>query len=193
MYLYTLVNLINMKKIAIALLLTAVLVSSNLKAQYTVSGVLSYFNYYATPLKNCMVYLTNGNDTVGMYNSGTTGQFIFTNVSPGTYHLKVKCNIMFGGSGGATDALLILRHFVGLPPLLTGLKLAAADVDASGYAGVADGLMIERRFVGLATSFPSGNWIFEDPAIQVINANITQNIKGLCYGDVNGSYIPPSF
>ena len=193
MYLYTLVKFIDMKKIAFILLLAAVHCSLSLNAQVTVSGKLTYFNNSSTPLKNCMVYLMNGNDTIGMYTTGTTGEYFFANVQPGTYHVKVKCNIMFGGSGGATDALMILRHFVGLPPLLTGLKLAAADVDASGYAGVADALMIERRFVGQINSFPSGNWIFENPAIQVLNTDIIQDIKGLCFGDVNGSYIPPSY
>ncbi len=193
MYIYRLVKSLAMKKLFLLLLFPCLLVSLNLKAQFSISGSLNYFNYPSTPLKNCMLYLLNGNDTVGICSTGSTGQYVFANIAPGVYHVKVSCNIMFGGSGGATDALMILRHFVGLPPLLSGLKLAAGDVDASGFTGVADGLMIERRFVGLCMAFPAGNWIFEDPAIQVVNSNITLNIKGLCYGDVNGSYIPPSY
>ncbi|MCX6271700.1 MAG: hypothetical protein NTU44_10860 [Bacteroidetes bacterium] len=48
-----------------------------------------------------------------------------------------------------------------------------------------------RRFVGLITSFPVGDWIFEDPLITLLpSGNGVFTLKGICTGDVNGTNNP---
>ncbi len=178
-----------MKKIFLLVLLTVGFSIQYLHAQYTISGVVSYNNTSSTPLKGCIIYLLQGGDTVNQFTTVSTGQYVLIDVSPGTYTLGVKCTKAYGGTG-ASDALAILRHFVLMPPLLEGLKLIAADVDNSGYINSADALYCSRRFVGQIISYPSGDWVFEVPTVVVTNSDVIQNFKGLCFGDVNGSYIP---
>jgi len=37
-----------------------------------------------------------------------------------------------------------------------------------------------------------GDWIFQHPGFNYTGTtNVIIPVKGLCYGDVNGSYIPP--
>lgn len=60
-----------------------------------------------------------------------------------------------------------------------------------GSVNSIDALSIARRFVGLITGFPSGDWVFENKAISIgTTGNYNQDILGLCYGDINGSYNP---
>jgi hypothetical protein len=40
------------------------------------------------------------------------------------------------------------------------------------------------------TSFAAGDWVFTRPQVVVGTSNVTQNVYGLCVGDVNGSYTP---
>jgi len=53
-----------------------------------------------------------------------------------------------------------------------------------------DAAMINNRVVGFINSYPAGNWIFDDITFTPIHASVTVNIDGLCYGDVDGSFIP---
>jgi hypothetical protein len=156
---------------------------------FTVSGALIYENQAATFLANVLVYLKDSADNiVSLSSSDTNGFYQFSNVIPGNYKIVVNCLKNWGG-GNATDALIVLRHFVGVSAL-SGLKLQAADTDNSGYVNSVDGMLIARRFVGLINSFPAGDWVFEIPEILVVgNVNVL-NIKGLCVSDVDGSFTP---
>ncbi|MCX6270088.1 MAG: GEVED domain-containing protein [Bacteroidetes bacterium] len=117
------------------------------------------------------------------------GHFAFDNICPGTYTLEVDCQKPWGGGNG-NDALLIMRNFAHLTQL-TGIYLKAADVNGSGLANGADALAVARRFAGSSNSFPVGNWVFDKPEIIVPeNGNANVEVRGLCYGDVNGSYNP---
>jgi hypothetical protein len=54
-----------------------------------------------------------------------------------------------------------------------------------------DALYIKLRTVGAINSYPAGDWVFDNPTnIGVSPVLFSQNIMGLCVGDVNGSYIP---
>ncbi len=109
------------------------------------------------------------------------------NVPAGTYNLEATFGGPFYGNN-ATDALLIQLHVLG-SPLLTGLKLSAADVSASGLpiSGL-DALYVKLRTVGSITSYPSGDWTFESPVVSTFPSVV--DFAGLNFGDVNGSNIP---
>jgi len=68
-----------------------------------------------------------------------------------------------------------------------------ADVNASLTWTGLDALYIKLRTVGAITSYPAGDWKFDNPTVLVSPTLLTQNIMGLCVGDVNGSYIPVGF
>jgi len=42
----------------------------------------------------------------------------------------------------------------------------------------------------MISSYPAGDWKFDNPTVKRYPLLLTQNIMGLCVGDVNGSYIP---
>jgi len=74
---------------------------------------------------------------------------------------------------------------------LDGLFREAADVDNNNFINSLDALLISRRFTGQITTFASGDWLFEPAVIAVSMTGVyMKNISGICYGDVNGSYVP---
>ncbi len=156
----------------------------------SVGGNLFYGESGTVPIAFCEIKLMSGAVLVDSTLSAANGSFAFTNVPPGTYTLEANSTLPWGG-GNAVDALLIMKHFVGMAPL-TGLKLLAADVDNSGFANSVDAMSVMKRFVGMQTSFPHGDWAFNQSAITIPpGTTITPTLRGLCYGDLDATYVPP--
>ncbi len=152
-------------------------------------GTVTYMNTVSTPMNNTTVLLKQNGSIVNQMVTNSAGHFLFQNMANGTYRTDGTSTKPWGGVN-ASDGLLILKHFVNAQPL-TGLKLAAADVDGSGYINSADALLDVKRFVNIISSFNVGDWIFEKDTVVVTGTgNITDDFKALCYGDVDGSYIP---
>ena len=171
--------------------------STNLGSQYSyeatesqgntvsIGGLVQYASGFSTPISGVEMVL--GPQYVV---SGTNGSYQFTNVSSGTYGLGAsKGN---GGWGGvnATDALLIARHFVGLQRITDTLLVRAADVNVDGLVNATDALLALRRSIGLDQTFPAGDWLFTRPSVTVGTSSVTQDIYGVCVGDMNGSNVP---
>ncbi len=155
----------------------------------TITGVVTYDNDAHTPLDSISIELFLGTDLVQSTLSSADGSYSFTITQPGTYSVQASSVKQWGGVN-ANDALGILRHFVQYDTL-TGIRYQAADVDGSGYINAVDAFLSAKRFVGLETSFPVGDWVFTAETILVSELQYyNADIKGLCYGDVNGSYIP---
>ncbi len=155
-----------------------------------ISGQLTYFNNAATLLYDVQVQLKT---TAGQLLQTTTtdylGHYEFCQLTPGNYLITAASTRPAGGVN-ATDALIALRHYVG-QITLTGLKFKAADINDNGYVNSTDALMILRRFVGQITTFPAGEWVFESNTITVTgDSPVVLNIKGLSYGDLDGSFTP---
>jgi hypothetical protein len=154
-----------------------------------ISGNLTYDNSSSSALPGVKLYLVNSlNVKVDSTFTGLNGKYAFKNVWTGTYQVKGKSNAAWGGVN-SVDAQLILKQFVGITSL-TGVRLLAADVDASGYVNSIDALQVAKRFTGLISSFPGGDWVFLPTTIQYNGTRLIQQLKGLCNGDVNGSYNP---
>lgn len=152
-------------------------------------GTLTYDNVFATVLNNTGVQLKTGNMVMYQATTDANGYYQFNNPESGSYVLNGVCTKPWG-SVNATDALMMLKHFTGVAPL-NGLRLTAADVDGTGYVNAADGLVALKRFVNLTSSFVTGDWAFENPMVDFAGANMVVDFKGLCFGDVDGSYLPP--
>ncbi len=158
--------------------------------QYALEGSVTYDNAFATPIDGAQVVLTQGMTTVASTLTDNTGHFQFLNVAPGNYMLLAQSGKAWGGVN-ATDALGILMHYVGNQNL-TGVRYLAADISADGVVNSLDALMAILRFNGMITGFNVGDWIFQHPGFNYTGTtNVIIPVKGLCYGDVNGSYIPP--
>jgi hypothetical protein len=156
-----------------------------------ISGKVYYNNAYYSPLGNSIVYIENAAE--GVYDSvqaDQNGNYNYINYHYGTFNFDASSNIIWGGCN-SLDAFLIQSHFVG-NLFLYGLALDAADVDATGFINTNDALMVQQRFVNMISSFPSGDWVFEaNPLTLNFGGYYTNDIRGICYGDVNNSYNPP--
>jgi M6 family metalloprotease-like protein len=160
-----------------------------LQAGSMISGTVSYFNAGITHLDSTIVSLKQGNTTVQQTTVNGAGVYTFSNVSNGSYTLSATSTKKWGGVN-ATDALLIMKHFVGMT-LLTGLKQKAGNCDLNPIINSVDALMAQKRGINVISSFPAGNWTFTTPSVNVpVPGVYTQNISGLCVADVNGSYVP---
>jgi hypothetical protein len=153
------------------------------------SGILTYNNTNNTALRNSKVYLTLQNGAlVDSSSTNNTGQFAVAGYSNGLYQMQATSSINWGGVN-ATDALGVVRHYTNVIPI-SGLRLKAADVNGSNSVNNSDALLITRRYSNLLSSFSVGNWVSENIAIQANGFPIVQNLKAICYGDINGTYNP---
>lgn len=160
---------------------------------FTIQGIFVYNNIAQTPLDSLWITLKQNDIPIDSTRTTLTGSYSFTGKPNGTYTLHAITQKPWSGING-TDALKVQRHFVGLEPLSTPIRITAADVNNSNSVNGTDALKIKRRFVGLDTSFARGNWTFEKTdggdTIIINGAHIIQDFYGLCVGDVNGSNIP---
>lgn len=154
-----------------------------------INGKVHYDNQFAQELAGVTLYLTKD----GFYSDSTvtdsSGNYTFGQIHNDTYILSASMNGIWDGVNSA-DALMIMRHFVGLDTI-TGLRLLAADIDKTGFINAADALGVQQRFVGLINTFPSGDMVFQTDTI-ILNDTTTLNLDlvGLFTGDVNASYVP---
>jgi len=159
-------------------------------AGFTISGKLAYANTSGTAMTDSKVYLNNGTGVLDSVITDQMGSYTFSNKQNGSYYLTASSTMVWGGVN-STDALQIRRYLTSLIPF-DSLQLKSADVNGSGSLNSTDALLIRRRITGTDTSFKVGDWVFENPVVVVNNSNVNQNIKCLCTGDVNGSFVPGS-
>ena len=155
--------------------------------------VRGYFTYNESQImagKRVKIINANGTQQAAV-NTNSNGRFTFNN-----YHVNVynTINTDFGidilAGVNATDALLVMRHFVHLDTL-TGGQLFAADVNLSGNINGTDAMLIMRRAID--EEFPSGDYYYYSPSgMSITENNVEYDLSFLCYGDVNGSYTLPS-
>jgi len=155
-----------------------------------VSGQITYSNLQATALPGVIVSLIdNSGLCIATDTTNSTGHYSFDIMNPGQYSLTATSTALPGGFSSA-DALAVMKHFVQLSPL-SGLYLKAASVRVNNLVNSLDALFVQRRFLQMITTFPKGDWVFEQKQLSVTAIQCYQlNLKGICYGDVNGSFIP---
>ncbi len=156
----------------------------------SLSGQVEYDNNAETKLPNVIVKLKQNGIQVAQTTTNAYGNYEFSNLAPGTYNIEAESNAPWGG-GNSIDGLAILKHFVAVQ-YLHDLFLKAGDLNGDNTLNSTDALLDLKRFVGMITSFPIGSdWIFEEDTITITgNAPVVYDFKGLCRGDVNGSFIP---
>jgi hypothetical protein len=156
---------------------------------YSVHGKVIYDNSFSSPLKNVKLVLYNyEGQSIDSTFSDNSGMYSFSRLYCGNYTIKASSNKNQGGVN-PVDALQILRYFVGLYAFSDPLKKKIADVSNDGRINPVDALMINRKFVKLINTFPAGNWYFNKASFN-IKKDISYDILGICYGDIDGSFIP---
>ena len=156
-----------------------------------ISGQLTYDNIYSTPLKNVRLLLNNHlNHIIDSAYTDINGNFVFNNIGNGTYAISVNSNAN-AGSINPADALNVLREFIQLSIPSDNLKINAGDVDNNKIVDPLDALFINRYYIKQINLFRAGKWLFDTSAeIKVNNSNVIYNIKGICVGDVDASFVP---
>ena len=155
---------------------------------FKISGNVTYDNSVNTPLTATKIYLKKDGITVDSTMTDTLGNYSFNSVANGTYTLDGFCTKEWAGVN-STDALNIRKYQVGTYTL-EGLRFKAGDNNGNGATNSTDALNIRKRLASLISSFPIPDWVFDTPTVIVNGANVVQNMKGLCTGDVNGSNVP---
>ncbi|MCX6271805.1 MAG: dockerin type I domain-containing protein [Bacteroidetes bacterium] len=158
----------------------------------SISGRLTYDNPPAnSPLSCSRMYLkSSGGTIVDSTDTDLEGKYQFCGVTDGSYTLSANTTKTPGGINSG-DALQALRHFIEYITL-TGIRFKAADVNGNGYINSTDALLIGKRYIEYITTFPVGDWVFEEPTLNITEpSSQVVDFKGICVGDVNGSYSPP--
>lgn len=156
----------------------------------TVMGGTVRYAYSTTyPMKNAaMVIKDFAGTTINTATTNTSGVYAFPSMVSGNYRMTITPSNVWGGVN-STDALNIMNHFAQITPL-TGMKLAAADVNYSHSINGTDALLVMQRYSGMITSFPAGNYLYHYASLANTGSTLTGNIDMLCFGDVNASYTP---
>ncbi len=156
---------------------------------FNLSGQLLYENTAQTPLNDVSVTLLNSNSQpVGYSTTDATGSFSFPGLSNGNYALKPDVNFIWGGAT-AMDITLYKKH-IGNVSTLPQLQVKSGDVNGSNSLTSMDLTIIKQRIGAQISSFTTGDWVYDPITTNINETNLVQNIKAMCYGDANGSYMP---
>lgn len=152
-------------------------------------GTITYNNGASTPLKLCNLTLSPGGDTYGP--TINDGKYYFTGMNDGAFTIATTCTNTWGGLQ-SIDATLTSRYILGIQ-VLVPIQQKAADVNQSGTIQSIDVTMMKRRVLGQTyPQWTAPNYVFETTSANVAGGLGVLNYKGLCSGDVNGSYPVPT-
>ena len=158
-----------------------------------ISGSLLYDGNSEYAMEGSIVMVKDFADSL-LYQTTTdaTGHFSFDNTSViGAKKLEFAPNVDVEATITTADALAVMLHYVH-ETMLTGSRLAAADVNRSFTVNGTDALLIQKRYVNQIETFPAGDMyyhLYDTVAYTYDTVNVA--ITALSYGDVNGSYVAP--
>lgn len=153
------------------------------------SGDVWYANSALTKLDGATLEIFDfGGTPVASAVANGVGHYAFSSIPSGNYNMVITPTNLWAGVN-STDALLILNHFAHLDTL-TGMSLAAADVNLSQTVNGTDALFVMKRYTFMISSFPSGDWLYNTANLAVNGNLVTNDFEMLCFGDVNASYTP---
>ncbi|MHC1706875.1 MAG: hypothetical protein AB9842_05055 [Bacteroidales bacterium] len=154
-----------------------------------ISGRVTYDNNLNSPLVAAVHLINDAQQEVAVSYTDPDGNYGFMWPPDGTYTLMVTTNMPAKGINSA-DALKVMKHFVAMETL-SGLPLLAAEANGDEAVNATDAELIVKKYTGFLPAFLQSAWIFETPQVTYVNGfHVEQNIKGICRGDVNKSYVP---
>ncbi len=170
--------------------------------KFTVDGTLTYDNLASTPITNTKLYLIKNvieeedvrypfpppSGSIDSTITDISGHFVFNHVIAGRYRIIPVITKPWGGSN-PTDALIVNRNYIGLYTFIDDLKERAADVSSDTIIEPLDALLINQRYVRKIKTFPGADWLYSGDVFEVTDS-MTYDIKAICTGDANGSYVP---
>ena len=158
----------------------------------TVSGQLTYNGDASKEIYPATVYLKNSTTDAVMYTTTTdaAGDYEFDGVVNGSYYLDGETTI------DATYAydLIDAYYIYGVGGTLTGLQALAADVNEIGGVDIVDAYIVYGSYGGgtyvKVGAWTAPDWFFENTAVIVNDAAVSQDFGAIASGDANASFIP---
>jgi hypothetical protein len=132
--------------------------------------------------------------------TNSSGYYTVRNLAAGGSYTVIPSKRDHVNGISSFDATMVLRHVAaGGNGVLTDNQRIAADINNSGDVTAFDATQV-LRFVAAGGSTPSagdaGNWRFVLSSRtygSVTGSHSGQNYDGILVGDVNGSWVPPTF
>jgi hypothetical protein len=164
---------------------------TNYNCNYSVEGYLTYDNEENKPVyANVNIVDIYGIDYGYKNNNPVTGYYKIEGLCGNSpYKIWLNSLLTKGGGINAIDALLINRAFTGLYTIKDSLRLSAADVNADNKVDATDALLVNRYYVKMISYFKGGVWLFSPFRFNVNSENAVVNVKAICVGDVDGSFM----
>ncbi len=156
-----------------------------------VNGIVDYRNESNTPLSDATVYLLSiVGDTLQQTQTNASGEYEF-NILAGQYFITATCDKQWGGLNMLDFQRM--RQYFSFQYQMDELQQMAANLDENAMINLFDAQLLRKKL-----SFqPTPQWIapdfvFETKFVEIFDFSdqLNFNIKGLCSGDVDGSYIP---
>jgi len=167
---------------------TPLFISVNSIVTSDFDGTITYANVAGTPLSNVHINLLQQDSLIGETNTNAYGHYHFNDINNGVYTMILSTTKPWGGVT-ASDVLSYRKYIANISSL-NGIYLDSGDVNGSGDVTAADVLLIRKRIAHLIDAFPAGDWLFNNQPVMITTFHMTYNFSGICYGDVNGSYVP---
>lgn len=165
-----------------------------------IEGYITYNNTTSPGMNGVEVSLVSSTGSIigtpftTINHGGLNGYYQFTNVPQDFYTLQVNYPAPWPGvpAISATDALIVELNTAGLfYPTLSGIRYDGANVTGGSSVNATDALLIKKRIIGEISSFPVGDWVFDNQILNGFTAPVSvYNFQGLSAGDVNGSFSP---
>jgi hypothetical protein len=172
---------------------------------YHISGYAKYDNNPKTPLEGLKITLKKNGITQGApVITGPTGYYDFSGLINGIYNIEVASAnpggwLTWGGVNN-TDYMMVTKHIKGtqLLPVNPPVIMVTASVKAPHPAiNTIDATAIREASKFGWGYFEIPKWVFSGvtsttriDTVELSCADLTRDIRGLCAGDVNGTYIP---
>jgi len=174
-------------------------VNGGVNYYFTVSGTLNYDSepQPLIPLDGFTVEIRTepGGILVGSCVTSVIGYYEFS-VPNGTYKLSVlqPSDIDHPWYSDLDNALALYDYSLVVPtlPYENALRLLAGDVNMVGGIDLDDAIILLNRILFASDpDYTSPNWVFENPTVNVNNADVSLNFMGLSSGDVLGTNTNP--
>jgi hypothetical protein len=159
-----------------------------------ISGTVTYCTNPGLPVLPGVTMTLTGTSG-GSTTTDGSGNYSFTGLTAnGNYTVTPTKTGLSPGSPGinTVDVIAVQRHFLNIA-LLTGCKLAAADVNGDTAVNTVDVIAVQRFFLFLTTGVANAGKYKFNPVIRsytgLVTNQVGQNYDTIVFGDVAASYV----
>ena len=174
----------------------------------SISGFVNYNNSVKTPLSSVKVKLYQDNTLINESTTNANGYYLLDDIANGTYKLDLSTTKARDPKCFNIQDVAQIRMYVGKAIPFDTLQIKATNVNmdmqnGKPYVNIQDVSVLRMKNGGLSPSqWLIPDWLFavetapsvfkNDMNVVFSGANQIVNIKSLCSGDVNASFLPPS-